>query len=543
MIRDHSNKQLRLDLFETSLGRQLAPNNRWVELSQSLPWDELCQVYHRSLSQDQGAPSKPARQVIGSLIIKHKLKLSDREVIAQIQENPYLQYFVGLDHFQHKPLFDPSLFVHFRKRMGVEVFEQMNQALLLKAGLIPDPAKEKSQPPEDSDSGQKKDPPSDSSSVSASDSPEQGKASRSANKGKLLIDAMVCEQMIQYPTDLDLVSRSRKEAERLIDLVYDPQPSKVKPRTYRIRARKDYLAMAKKRRKSKRLLRKALGKQLNYLRRDLEILKHLLQEAPESFNRLRFRDMKIYWVIQHIYAQQREMHSQRSNSCEDRIVNIYQPHVRPMLTGKAAKKTEFGAKTSLSLLNGFSSVHAIRWDNFHEAHHLQGQVEAYKTRYGYYPEAVSADQKYGTRANRKWLKEKGIRFSGKALGRPKKNPQPEEIELAKLKKQEQKLRSQIEGKFGQGKNGYNLRTIRARLDKTSQSWIAAIFFVMNIKKFQELYAVSLIFDLIPGIFRGASKARANAKTYFCMRMGKIPRPDRVDRSRYSIRPHIASMLS
>ncbi|MEL6987905.1 MAG: IS5 family transposase [Bacteroidota bacterium] len=533
MIRDHSNKQLRLDLFETSLGRQLSPKNRWVELSQSLPWDDLCKVYQRSLSQDQGAPSKPARQVIGSLIIKHKLKLSDREVLAQIEENPYLQYFVGLDHFQHKPLFDPSLFVHFRKRMGVEAFEQMNQSLLIKAGLIAEPAKEKSQPPEDSDSGQGQDSPSDSDSVSASNSTKQGKESNSLNKGKLLIDAMVCEQMIQYPTDLDLVSRSRKEAERLIDLVYDPQPGKVKPRTYRIRARKDYLAVAKKRRKSKRLLRKALAKQLNYLRRDLEILKHLLEETPDSFNRLRFRDMKIYWVIQHIYAQQREMHSQRSNSCKDRIVNIYQPHVRPMVTGKAAKKTEFGAKSSVSLLNGFSSVHAIRWDNFHEALDLKGQVEEYKDRYGYYPEVVSADQKYGTRANRKWLKEKGIRFSGKALGRPKKNPQPEDIELAKLKKQEQKLRSQIEGKFGQGKNGYNLRTIRARLDMTSKSWIAAIFFVMNIKKFEELRAFALIFEQIITLFSPPDKARTNPKTYFCMNIGKILRADRLFRTSYN----------
>ncbi len=40
--------------------------------------------------------------MIGAVIIKHKLCLSDRETVAQIQENPYLQYFVGLPGYQRR---------------------------------------------------------------------------------------------------------------------------------------------------------------------------------------------------------------------------------------------------------------------------------------------------------------------------------------------------------------------------------------------------------------------------------------------------------
>jgi len=47
-------------------------------------------------------------------------------------------------------------------------------------------------------------------------------------------------------------------------------------------------------------------------------------------------------------------------------------------------------------------------------------VNAYKERFGFYPEVVHADGIYGTRDNRKWLKEHGIRFAGKPLGRPRK---------------------------------------------------------------------------------------------------------------------------
>ena len=477
MIRYHSNRQLKFEFFETPFEGQLDGTNRWIKLAESLPWEELSGIYHQSLSQDQGAPSKPARQIIGSVIIKHKLKLSDREVVFQIQENPYLQYFVGLEKFTHQKIFDPSLFPTIRKRLGVGAFERMNEALLVAAGMVKSKEDQQGEKSDDSDLDGNK---SDGGHL-GSDSKEKPN-----RKGKLIIDAVVTEQLIKYPNDLELLSDSREQAQRLIDLIYEPVKGKLKPRTYRRKARKEFLQVAKKRKKSKRVLRKAIGKQLNYLRRDLKILKDLFEEYPNRLKRFTFRDLRIYWVIQHIYEQQREMHTHRVNRCDDRIVNIYQPWVRPMVTGKQSKKVEFGPKSSVSLIEGFASVHKIAWNNFHEGHDLIGQTMAYKVRYGYYPEVVIADQKYGTRDNRKWLKGKSIRFSGKALGRPKSNPSVEELQLDKLKKEEQKLRSQIEGKFGQGKNGYNMAKIRAKLIDTSHSWLAAIYFVMNLKKFIEL---------------------------------------------------------
>jgi hypothetical protein len=46
----------------------------------------------------------------------------------------------------------------------------------------------------------------------------------------------------------------------------------------------------------------------------------------------------------------------------------------------------------------------------------------------------------------------------------------------------------IEGKFGQGKSGYRLNCIRAKLQKTSEAWINCIFLVMNLMVLpRELY--------------------------------------------------------
>ena len=85
------------------------------------------------MSTDKGAPSINARIVIGAMVIKHKLKLDDREVVETIRENMYLQYFLGLSSYTAEPLFDQSLFTAFRYRLGQDKFDQMSQQIIAKA--------------------------------------------------------------------------------------------------------------------------------------------------------------------------------------------------------------------------------------------------------------------------------------------------------------------------------------------------------------------------------------------------------------------------
>jgi len=190
-------------------------------------------------------------------------------------------------------------------------------------------------------------------------------------------------------------------------------------------------------------------------------------------------------VIQYVYAQQWEMYQNKSRRCDNRIVSISQPYVRPIIRGKQDKPVEFGAKLSVSLTGeGLARVDHLRWNAFHEGGDLKSQVEAYRTRYGVYPEAVLGDPIYGTRDNRRYLKQKGIRFAGKPLGRPRKVTEANREELKQLKAQrraEYLRRIPIEGKFGQGKNGYDLNYIRAKRPDTSYAWINSIFLVMNLQ--------------------------------------------------------------
>jgi hypothetical protein len=167
--------------------------------------------------------------------------------------------------------------------------------------------------------------------------------------------------------------------------------------------------------------------------------------------------------------------------------------VRPIVRGKLDKPVEFGAKLSVSLNgDGMACVDHLRWDAFHEGGDLKSQVEAYRTRHGHYPEVVLGDPVYGTQANRRYLKGHGIRFAGKPLGRPKQVTEANREELKRLKAQRREeylQRIPIEGKFGQGKNGYRLNYIRAKRADTSYAWINSIFLVMNLAVLLRIFFV------------------------------------------------------
>ena len=172
------------------------------------------------------------------------------------------------------------------------------------------------------------------------------------------------------------------------------------------------------------------------------------------------------------------MYDERTQRIDDRIVSISQPHVRPIKRGKAGRDTEFGAKLSVSVVDGFSFVDRLSWDNYNESLDLVGQLERYRRRFGFYPESVHVDKIYRTRANRAFCKERSIRMSGPPLGRPTK-----QVSVADKKQAaaDEAIRNQVEGKFGQGKRRFGLDRIMARLASTSAAQISLSFLVMNLE--------------------------------------------------------------
>jgi len=478
MIRKEEDRQL---TFILPFGGRLKPDNRWVRLSSIVPWDDLEPAYNAVMNMNEGRPSKPARLVIGAMIIKHKLNLSDEETVMQIEENPYLQYFCGYETYIDAVPFVPSLFVEIRKRMGADMFASFEQSIVDQAVSI-----QKSKQGARRSKSDQQDPPAPPLENSP-DAAAENESPKAPHQGRLLMDATVADQMIRFPTDLGLLNQAREIAEEMIDVLHKHKKIEgKKPRTYRQQARKAYLAISKRKRPGNKLIRKGIRQQLQYLRRNFKYIEQMLDvlmAEPGMAFPLNHRLQRQYWVIQHLYEQQQQMYKGKTRSCSDRIVSISQPHVRPIVRGKAGKSVEFGSKISVSMMGKLAFVDRLSWDAFNESADLIAQVKAYRARFGFYPESVHADGIYGTRANRKWLKDHGIRFAGKPLGRPKKVTASNKGEIRQIKRQrreDERRRIPVEGKFGQGKNGYRLNQIRARLASTSEAWVRSIFLVMNL---------------------------------------------------------------
>ena len=264
-----SPSQLSLEGFETPFSQKLSHTNRWVRLAGLIPWDEIVGVYEKQMrNKVTGASNINPRVVLGSIMIKHMCNLSDEETILQIQENMYMQYFIGYSSFSTDAAFDPSLFVEIRKRLGNEALGAINEKIY-----------------ELSKKEQDKQPPNDPPAISSCEA--EIKKDKEPPEGRLLVDATVGPQDIAYPTDLNILNDVREKTEEFIDHLYSSERhGRVKPRTYRKKARTSYLHTAQKKNKSKNAIRNAIGKQLRYVRRNIKHINHfeLWNGSCDAFN-------------------------------------------------------------------------------------------------------------------------------------------------------------------------------------------------------------------------------------------------------------------
>ena len=453
MYKKTNHSQTQLPNFYLPFGGKIRQDNRWVILANLIPWDVIEEMYSKNFKSKDGNKALNSRIAFGALIIKEKLGTSDVETVAQISENHYLQFFLGFSEYKDKAPFDASLMTHFRKRFSKELLASINDEVVL-------------------------------SKLNNKESNTDNDDNSPQNKGKLIVDATCTPSDVAYPTDLNLLNEAREKTEEIIDTLHAPFSNKEKkPRTYRIKARKDYLKVAKKKRAGRKQIRKAIRKQINYVKRNLEHIEVFAGEGRLTL--LNKRQYKNLLVVNELHRQQLEMFTNKIHTTKNRIISISKPFIRPIVRGKAKANVEFGAKVSASVVDGFIFADRISWENFNEGSDLPMQIEIYKSKYGFYPESVHADKIYITMKNRKYCKERGIRISGVPLGRPKKitSENLEEIKARKKLLREDEIdRIQIEGKFGQGKRRFGLGLIMTKLSQTSEVSIMMGFLLMNLEK-------------------------------------------------------------
>ena len=422
---------------------QLDTNNRWIKLSKIVPWDEMDVLYRKYFDERKHGVIKKSRVILGLLLGQMFLEMSDRTIIEYFHENPFFQHFCGEDSFvfkTEKTILHPSLLSKRRKRLGknyVAQFEREVLGVLKRKGLI------------------------------------KGK--------KLILDATVFPANITYPNDVKLLNTAREYlCQTILDVknTYDP---KGRIRTFRRSARKLYLNFQKTKRKSKKLIRITRNKMIRYVRRNIQQLDKILQEAKDLKSWQKEKIESNLNVAKEVLRQQTHLARTRGRQIADRIVSFNWPQVRPIVRGKDGKSVEFGPKGHVSLVDGYAFLDKLDYSNFHEGILLQESLKEHKDRFQREPDIVLADQIYGTRSNRALLKEKEINHSFKQVGRlPQESPEEKSKRKRQFKKR-QGQRNHIEAAFGHLKTSYNLDKIKWRVSggESMQVQLGLIAFNLN----------------------------------------------------------------
>lgn len=437
--------------------QELNKDNRWVRLADALPWASIEIEYNKRLRNEHaGAKNKPARMVVGAMIVKHMMNLSDEETVLIIQENPYMQYLLGLTEYRTAPVFTPELLTVARKRLGEDFFNEVTLMLRQREGCV---MRE------------------DCKRNSGGYTDEDGER----HEGVMKVDATCTEAEMKFPTDIGLLEDGSREVDRLTKKI-SARLGLREPITRRGQSRSVFVCYTKRKHKGSKLVRQTKQCLTHYLRSDIETLMDILAKVPSDrlTSILKTRDIRNLEATLEMLAQQEEMLSLGARSCHDRIVSIFQPHVRPIVRGKAKAKTEFGAKAGISVVNGYTFLDNISWDAYNESADMFVHIENYKKRFGVYPAEVQADKIYLNKENRSLLKKMHIQCHCAPLGRPPKAPDPEKIALQRKASGE---RNEVEASFGTAKRRYGADNIRAKLPDTARSWVASCFLAKNLKKF------------------------------------------------------------
>ncbi|GEN92243.1 transposase [Tetragenococcus koreensis] len=122
--------QISFEDFNQPLGLHMNPENRWVKKAERIPWSALEKDYAKNFPNPKGNVAQSIRMALGALLIQKEYHYSDEETVAQIQENPYLQFFVGLPGYQEEAPFEASSMVHFRERLDEVTLIEINEKIL-----------------------------------------------------------------------------------------------------------------------------------------------------------------------------------------------------------------------------------------------------------------------------------------------------------------------------------------------------------------------------------------------------------------------------
>lgn len=471
MYHKKRNKNISFMDFNESFGVKLNPNHPLVKIANIIPWEKLEDDYKSLFPSHTGRSSFSFRTAFATMILSAYTQVSDRKLCQEISENIYYQYFLGFEQFSTKVPFCHTTVQNFRKRIDPEMVMKINEDLCNYLnerinGEIEIPA-ETQYAFDFSDNNQSE----EEEETSIEIVPDK------FNFGTAIIDATCSPSNIKYPQDYQLLNDARKATEKMLDKLHKQNnKSSLKPKTYRRILDKDFLRMAKMKKKNKSKLNSLKLRLLNSLRRNIRYIK----DYEKMGIYLPDKDLQKLETIKKIHEQQKYMFDNKTNKVKDRIVSLDQPFIRPIVRGKVKSPVEFGAKYDVCIRqDGLARLEKISFDPYNESEVLIDVIEKFKSSTGFYPKRVLVDKIYRTRKNINFCTEHNIRISGPKLGRPAKDE-----EISSKEKQQSKKdnvdRLEVERFFSKTKRCYGANLIRTRLQETTITTIGFTVIAANL---------------------------------------------------------------
>ena len=326
--------QSQFDIFNPILKSFIDPKHPLVQLADRLDWSTL-EGEFAELYADTGRPAHPLRLMVSLLLLKQMYGHGDESLPGVWVQNPYYQYFSGLDRFQWKFPVAPSDLSHFRKRLGPDGLEKIFSWSVALHG-------------------------------------------KKAHEKTLCVDTTVQETNISFPTDAKLYG---KVMHRLRGIAQDTgiklkQSYKfVGKQLLRATHNGSHPRRATAARKATRKLRTCAGRLLR------EVQGKLPEEATAAHQPL-------LELCEQVLAQQRYD--------KNKVYSLHEPHTACIAKGKAHKKYEFGRKVSLAITAGSQVVvgATMAEGNAHDSKTLEATLRQYYRLTERLPEKTITDRGY-----------------------------------------------------------------------------------------------------------------------------------------------------
>ncbi len=397
------------------------------KLYRALPLKELAAQFSTGIPKSRNG-RKAIFSVEGGLalmFLKHYLKLSDKKLIARINTDYHLQFFCGVRIPFTTPVKDKDMVGRWRRFFGIHMNIDKIQDILAEAWKP------------------------------------------YMNQTHVLMDDATCyESYIKYPTDIKLLFDCSQYLFNQIEICCKRVCKKV-PRTkykYQIRRQKTY---SKLKRKPKKRRIKRNRELLYWVERGLDILQDIFNAHPELHGKKMRTVYDKVKIIQTIYQQQYMKFHIQGYKIKHRIVSLYKPYLRPIVRGKEGKRVEFGAKVHMSQVDQINFIEHLNFDAFHEGVRMWKSVFNHRKRFKKCSQ-YSGDKLYANNDNRKFATKRGISTSFVRKGRASKDEEQKSILRIALNKARS---TKLEGSFGNEKNHYGLRKVKARTKETEIAWI------------------------------------------------------------------------